>query len=84
VTTWARAGIYDVDFGLGSRVRYADGVVPCLDGCILIIDGPPTRHASQSKTTARGWTDNGVDITFPLRCEDMQRLLRDPLLLPQV
>jgi hypothetical protein len=84
VTTWARAGIYDVDFGLGSRVRYADGVVPCLDGCILIIDGPPTRHASQSKTTARSWTDNGVDITFPLRCEDMQRLLRDPLLLPQV
>jgi hypothetical protein len=83
VTTWARAGIYDVDFGLGSRIRYADGVVPCVDGCILIADGPPTEPPSASERIARGWTDNGVDITLPLRCEDMERLLRDPLLLPQ-
>jgi hypothetical protein len=83
VTTWARAGIYDIDFGLGSRIRYADGVVPCVDGCILIIDGPPTEPAPPSSTAARGWTDNGVDITLPLRCEDMERLLQDPLLLPQ-
>ncbi|KAA8646068.1 uncharacterized protein ATNIH1004_007491 [Aspergillus tanneri] len=26
VTTWARAGLYEVDLGLGARVRYADGV----------------------------------------------------------
>ncbi|KAF2128513.1 transferase family protein [Dothidotthia symphoricarpi CBS 119687] len=84
VTTWARAGIYDIEFGLGSCIRYADGVVPCVDGCILIVDGPPTEPTPPSSTTARGWTDNGVDITFPLRCEDMERLLQDPLLLPQV
>jgi hypothetical protein len=84
VTTWARAGIYDIDFGLGSRVRYADGVVPCVDGCILIVDGPPTEPAAHSSPASRGWTDNGVDITLPLRCEDMERLLQDPLLLPQV
>ncbi|KAF2640318.1 transferase family protein [Massarina eburnea CBS 473.64] len=84
VTTWARAGIYDIDFGLGSRIRYADGVVPCLDGCILIVDGPPTEPTSHSVKETRGWTENGVDITLPLRCEDMERLLRDPLLLPQV
>jgi hypothetical protein len=84
VTTWARAGIYDVDFGLGSRIRYADGVVLCVDGCILIADGPPTEHTLSSCTVVRGWTDNGVDITLPLRCEDMERLLRDPLLLPQM
>jgi hypothetical protein len=84
VTTWARAGIYDVDFGLGSRIRYADGVVPCVDGCILIADGPPTDAPSPSERVKRGWTDNGVDITLPLRCEDMERLLRDPLLLPQL
>ncbi len=82
VTTWARAGIYDVDFGLGSRIRYVDGVVPCLDGCILIVDSPPAKDMSPSGTEAN-WTDNGVDITIPLRCEDMQRLLKDPLLLPQ-
>jgi hypothetical protein len=80
VTTWARAGIYDLDFGLGSRIRYADGEVPCVDGCVLIVDGPPTC----SDTAKRTWTDNGVEVTLPLRCEDMERLLQDPLLLPQV
>jgi hypothetical protein len=84
VTTWARAGIYDVDFGLGSRIRYADGVVPCVDGCILIADGPPTDPPSPSERVKRGWTENGVDITLPLRCEDMERLLRDPMLLPHI
>lgn len=86
VTTWARAGLYDVDFGLGSRIRYADGVVPCLDGCVLIVDsasvadtGVPPRN-----TESREWTENGVDITVPLQAEDMRRLLGDVLLLPQV
>lgn len=84
VTTWARAGIYDIEFGLGSRIRYADGVVPCVDGCILIVDSPPTEPTIPSNTAARGWSENGVEITLPLRCEDMERLLRDPLLLPRV
>jgi hypothetical protein len=84
VTTWARAGLYDLDFGLGSRIRYADGVVPCADGCILIVDAPPTDPTHPSDAAARGWTSNGADVTLPLRCEDMERLLRDPLLLPQI
>jgi hypothetical protein len=84
VTTWARAGLYDVDFGLGSRIRYADGVVPCVDGCILISDAPPMEDSEPSDAAAQGWTRNGVDVTLPLRCEDMERLLRDPLLLPKV
>ncbi|KAJ4983096.1 transferase family protein [Stagonosporopsis vannaccii] len=81
VTTWARAGMYDIDFGFSSRIRYADGFVPGLDGCILIVDGPPTES---SNVVSQGWTDNGVDVTLPLRCEHMERLLRDHLLLPQV
>jgi hypothetical protein len=84
VTTWARAGIYDIDFGLGSRIRYADGVVPCLDGCILIVDSPPVESTPSTNPAARAWTDNGVDVTLPLLCEYMERLLRDPLLLPVV
>lgn len=84
VTTWARSGVYGVDFGLGSRIRYADGVVPCLDGCILIVDGPPTEPTPTLDPEARGWTEDGVDVTLPLRCEDMHRLLQDPLLLPQI
>ncbi|KAF1837683.1 transferase family protein [Decorospora gaudefroyi] len=84
VTTWARAGVYDIDFGLGSRIRYADGVVPCLDGCILIVDSSPMECPLASSTVAPAWTDNGVDVTLPLRCQDMKRLLSDPLLLPNV
>ncbi|USP82310.1 transferase family protein [Curvularia clavata] len=84
VTTWARAGIYDIDFGLGSRIRYADGVTPCMDGCVLIADGPPIDSGPGRDTAKPAWTDNGVDITLPLRCEDMERLLQDPLLLPAV
>ncbi|KAJ6281439.1 transferase family-domain-containing protein [Bipolaris maydis] len=84
VTTWARAGMYEVDFGFGALIRYADGVVPCLDGCILINDAPPTNSTSSSNTYPRTWTDNGVDVTLPLLPEDMKRLLQDPLLLPEV
>ncbi|KAM0703208.1 hypothetical protein Q7P35_009146 [Cladosporium inversicolor] len=84
VTTWARAGLYDIDFGLGSRIRYADGVVPCVDGCILIVDAPPTESTDSSDATAQGWTRNGVDVTLPLRCKDMERLLQDPLVLPEI
>lgn len=84
VTTWARAGLYDVEFGLGSRVRYVDGVVPPVNGCVLIIDGPPIETAPPSSTAAGGWTSNGVEVTLPLRSEDMKRLLEDPFLLPKV
>ncbi|KAK3325988.1 transferase family protein [Apodospora peruviana] len=84
VTTWARSGIYELDFGFGSVIRYADGIVPNMDGCILIKEAPPS---CQKEATSSGgkpaWTDNGVDITVPLRAEDMERLLQDPLLLPK-
>lgn len=78
VTTWARAGLYDVNFGLGS-IRYADGVVPAMDGNILIKEGPPLHQSVSSETK---WTENGVDITIQICDDDMERLLKDPLLLP--
>jgi hypothetical protein len=83
VTTWARAGIYELDFGFGASVRYADGDVPNLDGCVLIKEAPPTRKGLVSDVKPT-WTDSGVDISIPLRTEVMERLLGDPLLLPQV
>jgi hypothetical protein len=58
--------------------------VPCVDGCILIVDGLQTEPTHLLSTTARGWTDNGVEITLLLRCEDMKRLLQDLLFLLQV
>ncbi|KAF2625641.1 transferase [Macroventuria anomochaeta] len=83
VTTWARAGIYDVDFGLGSRIRYADGVVPNLDGNILIKEAPPSSGEFLSGSRP-SWTDSGVDISVHICAEDMERLLMDPLLLPRL
>ncbi|KAF5675448.1 hydroxycinnamoyl-CoA shikimate quinate hydroxycinnamoyltransferase [Fusarium circinatum] len=74
VTTWARAGIYGVDFGFGSMCRYAEGVVPEMDGNVLIKEsaGPLGKY----------WTDNGVDVSIHIKTEDMERLIRDPLLFP--
>ncbi|KAH7241520.1 transferase family-domain-containing protein [Fusarium tricinctum] len=76
VTTWARAGIYDVDFGFESSCSYAEGVVPEMDGNVLIKEapGPPAKY----------WTDNGVDISIHIKASDMERLIKDPLLHPHV
>jgi hypothetical protein len=83
VTTWARAGIYDVDFGLGSRIRYADGIVPNLDGDILIKEAPPSSGEFLSGSRP-SWTDNGINISVHICTDDMERLLKDPLLLPRL
>ncbi|KAK1990862.1 transferase [Colletotrichum falcatum] len=81
VTTWARAGLYDIDFGLGSRVRYADSVVPNLDSSIVIKEAPPSPREFLPGTRP-SWTDSGVDISVHIATDDMERLLKDPLLLP--
>lgn len=83
VTTWARAGIYEVDFGFGCAVRYADGIVPEMDGCVLIKEAPPCHHGVEPERK-HAWTEHGVDISIALRSEDMERLLKDPMLLPVV
>ncbi|OIW24550.1 transferase family protein [Coniochaeta ligniaria NRRL 30616] len=83
VTSWARAGLYEVDLGLGSAVRYADDVVPDMDGCISIKEAPPAGEGVVDEGK-RAWTDYGVDVSVALRAEDMERLLKDALLLPKV
>ncbi|KAH8423991.1 uncharacterized protein LDX57_001746 [Aspergillus melleus] len=79
VTPWARAGLYEIDLGLGSGVRYADGVLPAMDGLILIKEAPPSARGTPSKI--HSWTESGVDVVIGLRTEDMDRLLGDPQLL---
>lgn len=81
VTTWGRAGIYDLDFGLGSRCVFAEGVVPDMDGCVLIKEAPPA-YDQLGQASSPYWTDNGVDISVRIKTEDMERLLQDPLLFP--
>lgn len=89
VTTWGRAGIYEVDFGCGSRLRYAEGVMPSLDGMVLIKEAPPPPPSPSGSSAAAAsigaaWTDAGVDISLSLRSDQMERLLQDTLLLPRI
>ncbi|KAL5359803.1 transferase family-domain-containing protein [Aspergillus floccosus] len=78
VTTWARAGLYEVDFGWGPA-RYVEDMLENLDGLVVIKEAPPPRGVPL--TAASGsWTENGVDVVLHLRQEDMDRLIRDPVL----
>ncbi|EZF99874.1 hypothetical protein H113_00589 [Trichophyton rubrum MR1459] len=86
VTSWARAGLYEIDFGLRSSpiIRYADSFIPDMDGTIVIKEAPPLKKEDTSDgSLPSSWTANGVDISLRLRSEDMDRLLRDPMLFPQ-
>ena len=67
-------------------MRYADGVVPCVDGCVLIVDGAPVEGEIEGRKEGRqrGWADYGVDVTVPLGRGDMERLTADPLLFPKI
>lgn len=78
VTSWARAGVYEVDFGLGS-VLYVEGIVPDMDGTIIIKEAPCLTPATSGERA--GWTDGGVDISIHLRTEVMDRLVDDTLLV---
>lgn len=82
VTSWARAGLYEIDFGLSETtiVRYAEGVIPDLDGIVEIREAPPGDKVGGSPQGS--WTDHGVDISIQICAEDMERLRRDPLLFP--
>lgn len=85
VTTWARAGVYDIGFGLGESIRYVDEVVPNMDGVIVIKEAPPKKaqdDTSRGNGSKRSWTDHGVDISVHVRDQEMERLLKDPYLLP--
>ncbi|KAM7201209.1 hypothetical protein V8F20_004955 [Naviculisporaceae sp. PSN 640] len=86
VTSWAKSGIYEIDFGFGhGRALYVDGDVPVADGFVLIKEGGPcggNDMAGRSSPGTGSWTDNGVDVSVSLNKADMERLLNDPLLFP--
>lgn len=85
VTSWARAGVYDIDFGLchgSSGIRYVQSVMPSLDGIVMIQEAPPSDDWDVS--TSKSWTDTGVDVSIHICAGDMDRLIEDPLLFPLV
>lgn len=67
--------MYDVDFGLGP-VRYVYGVVPNMDGLVVINKAP------KDEEMAGPWTHNGVDVDIHIQKHDMMRLFEGSALLP--
>ncbi|KAK4223067.1 transferase family-domain-containing protein [Podospora fimiseda] len=80
VTSWVRAGLYEIDFGFGGGVRYSEGIVPAMDGNVVVKEGPPLELGGNGK---EGWSRNGVDVLVCLRDEDMQRFVEDEFLMPE-
>ncbi|KAK8078930.1 transferase family protein [Apiospora phragmitis] len=75
VTTW---GIYDVDFGFGPGIRYADAALPAIDGGVLVRESLPSLSVSESSSCA----DNRMDVTIYLHAQVLERLLLGTELLP--
>ncbi|KAM0254424.1 hypothetical protein ACHAQJ_006828 [Trichoderma viride] len=64
VTSWARLGVYDVDFvGSGLRPRYVHAIMSPLDGLVCVMDS--------------GTLDGGLDVSLSLESETLQRFLKD-------
>lgn len=84
VTTWANAGLYSVDFGLGGAIRFAEGITPGMDGLVIIKEAPPGIRSLEGDgtETRHSWTESGADVTVHLNADVMERLIKDPALLP--
>lgn len=64
VTSWARLGVYDIDFvGRSLRPRYVHPIMVAMDGLLCVMDS--------------GTLDGGVDISLCLESETLERLLKD-------
>ncbi|KAJ6172599.1 transferase family protein [Penicillium chermesinum] len=63
-------------------IRYVEPVMVDMDGIVVINDAPPPKGVNISD--GQSWTVHGVDISMHLRAQDMERLIKDPLLLPRV
>ena len=67
ITSWARQGFYDVDFGTGFPA-HVTGIMPCTDGLILIIE---------SGRPEKSWHDAGVTLSVNLDSEVMVKLVNN-------
>ena len=85
VTSWVHGGVYQVNFtGDDAGVpRYVELDRPDIDGCIQIVEAPPLSISGQSTVEkARHWCDDGVDVYVHIEAKAMEKLVKDPLLLP--
>jgi hypothetical protein len=82
-TSWTRLGVYDVDFGCGSKPEYVDAFMPASDGLLQIMEARPSTTATAVKTTSgegqggSPWWKDGASVSLHLAEETMARLIAD-------
>ncbi|CCM03694.1 uncharacterized protein FIBRA_05839 [Fibroporia radiculosa] len=79
ITSWARLGMYEVDFGSGALPRYVEAVIPSTDGCVHIMEAAPTASSTDGGRL-KHWCDDGVDVSLYIAADVAERVLRDPML----
>ncbi|KAH7420056.1 hypothetical protein BKA64DRAFT_588925 [Cadophora sp. MPI-SDFR-AT-0126] len=78
LTTWVRAGVYDVVFCDGDEGKplWVEAVMPPLDGLVEIMEAPPSPSINNTRKNG-SWIDDGVDVTVFLEAEAMNMFLAD-------
>ncbi|KAJ5587558.1 transferase family protein [Penicillium hispanicum] len=84
VTSWVQAPVYSLDFGSGVIPRYVEALMPDMDGTIQLKQAPPPKYETAQNGAARlrPWYQNGVDISFHVRSDVVENMLKDPYLFP--
>jgi hypothetical protein len=81
-TSWTRLGVYDVDFGCGSKPEYVDAFMPASDGLLQIMEARPSSTATAKESLGEGqggspWWKDGASVSLHLAEETMARLIAD-------
>jgi hypothetical protein len=84
-TSWTRLGVYDVDFGCGSKPEYVDAFMPASDGLLQIMEARPSSTAVKTTSGEGGeegqggspWWKDGASVSLHLAEETMARLIAD-------
>ncbi|KAJ7582768.1 transferase family-domain-containing protein [Mycena floridula] len=77
VTSWLQLEIYELDFGpQARRPKYVEGIMPCMDGCIQIMEARPDPSVA---TVSGDRYEHGVNVSVNLECKAMEILLADLL-----
>ncbi|KAF2494694.1 hypothetical protein BU16DRAFT_511229 [Lophium mytilinum] len=72
VTSWVRAGVWDVDFG-GGRCRYVEPLMPEVDGLVVVMEAGLRREGGKEGTGH--WAEHGVDVLVSARAEVVDELV---------
>ncbi len=73
LTTWVHAGVYEVDFGVGSP-RYVEALMQSCDGLVEVMEAGDIRKDGGERGS---WISEGADVSVYLEEMAMERLLAD-------